>query len=120
MTAKPDLDQPMSRHCHPDTDRMVAEFEQRQAEEETQAQCHECQRTFTLPEICRCPFEGCGSRQIGPASLQQDTVAKLRKLAVDLRFQADNAEYRSEEERWNMRAKGVEDAIELLTGKRKA
>lgn len=48
MTAKPDLDQPMTRHTggHPDTDRMVEDFERRKAAMKTEMKravvCRHC------------------------------------------------------------------------------
>lgn len=129
MTAKPDLDQPTTRHNggHPDLDRMVSEFEAKraapkaQAEEPDRALCHECQRSFALPAVVRCPFDDCGSTQIGRVSPIDGAIVKLRQLAARLSSHADeeraDGKYGAEE-RWRMRAKGVEDAIEELTGKK--
>jgi primosomal protein N' len=46
-----------------------------QTQETTKARCRECQRTFTLPVIGKCPH--CDSRQIGRVSPLEEPVRDL-------------------------------------------
>src|SRR4051812_13401266 len=95
--------QSFDRSCHPDTDRMVAEFEAKRAapkaapaEEQTRARCHECQRSFPLPAVGRCPFDDCRSTQIGPISPLEQPMRDLLAEIDTLRAEHKLAEERIE------------------------